>query len=112
MEEHQLKLNLVTADVITFINPSVSQGMSLRISPNPASRQVTVAFVPGSVNSRTYRFTLVDVRGIALRSALLTRTATNYSANIDVSTLSPGLFFVLIQNEDGQTVRRSKLLKE
>ncbi|KAA9353879.1 S8 family serine peptidase [Larkinella humicola] len=102
----------ITLDVITSVNPPVSSGVSLRISPNPASRQVTIAFIPESVKSRTYRFTLVDVRGIVLRSALLTRTATDYSANIDVSTLSPGLFFVLIQDEDGQTVRRSKLLKE
>ncbi|GAB3895628.1 hypothetical protein GCM10028803_12360 [Larkinella knui] len=101
-----------TIDVITAVNPPSSAGSSLRISPNPASKQVTIQFVPESIKSQTYRFTLVDVRGIALRSAVLSRSATDFSGTIDVSTLPSGLFFVLIQDEKGQTVRRSKLLKE
>jgi hypothetical protein len=102
----------ITMDVITSVNPPVFSGTSLRISPNPASRQVTIAFIPESVKSRTYRFTLVDVRGFAVRTAVLNRTVADYSGVVDVSNLPAGLFFVLIQDEQGQTVQRSKLLKQ
>ncbi|MRS61285.1 S8 family serine peptidase [Larkinella terrae] len=102
----------ITLDVITAVNPPVLSDAGLRIFPNPAAKQVMVAFVPPTVKSRTYRFTLVDVRGIALRSAVLSRTATDYSGIIDVSTLPAGLFFVLIQDEEGQTVQRSKVIKQ
>lgn len=101
----------LTLDVITAQNPPLVSGPGLTVSPNPASRQVTIAFVPESVKNRTYRSVLVDTRGLVLRSAVLTRTATDYSGVLDVSTLPAGLFFILIQDEQGQTVRRGKLLK-
>ncbi|RRB04127.1 S8 family serine peptidase [Larkinella rosea] len=102
----------ITLDVITAVNPPALAETGLRIFPNPVAKQVTIAFVPESVKSRTYRFTLVDVRGVALRSGVLGRTATNYSGIIDVATLPAGLFFVLIQDEEGRTVQRSKVIKQ
>ncbi|MGA0556083.1 S8 family serine peptidase [Larkinella sp. VNQ87] len=101
----------IQLDVITVVNPPLVSGAKLVVSPNPASRQVTVLFVPESVKSRTYRSVLVDVRGLVLRSAVLSRTTTGYSGMLDVSTLSSGLFFVLIQDEEGKTVQRTKVVK-
>ncbi|MGV3559822.1 S8 family serine peptidase [Larkinella arboricola] len=101
----------IQLDVITAINSAVAAAARLQISPNPASRQITIEFVPESVKSRTYHSTLVDARGRVLHSTVLNRTATDYSGILDVSTLPAGLFFVLIQDEQGQTVRRGKLLK-
>lgn len=101
----------VQLDVITSVNLPVVSKAQLLVAPNPVSRQLTISFVPESFKNRLYRSQLLDARGLMVRSAVLNRTNTSYSATLDISTLPSGLFFVLIQDEQGQTVQRIKVLK-
>ncbi|MFC5410630.1 S8 family serine peptidase [Larkinella bovis] len=102
----------IQLDVITSVNPPPGSGTQLRVFPNPAFRRVTIEFVPESAQNRLYRSVLVDARGLVLRSAVLQRTNNGYSVILDVSTFPAGLFFILIQNEQGQTLQGRKLLKQ
>ncbi|GAB3333707.1 hypothetical protein GCM10027299_41480 [Larkinella ripae] len=101
----------IALDVITSVQVPVFAGTRLLVSPNPVARQMTVQFVPESVKNRIYRSLVVDAHGLVLRSAVLTRTSTDYSVTLDVSTLSAGFYFVVIQDEQGKTVQRAKVLK-
>ncbi|GAB3267947.1 hypothetical protein GCM10027347_37150 [Larkinella harenae] len=101
----------IQLDVVTSVNPPVVSAARLLVSPNPASRLVSIIFVPESGKRHTYSGLLVDARGRVVRSTVLAQTATDYAGVLDVSTVAAGLFFVLIQDEQGQTIQRSKVLK-
>ncbi len=70
------------------------------VYPNPANGRVSVS----SSNALIKRITLVDVRGIEMRSTLTT-------SNIDVAGINPGSYTLLIELSNGQQVVR-KLIVE
>ena len=85
-------LNVAT----TTTNPNIS------IYPNPAYEQITI-----TANSNITNITITDLLG----QAVLTRHISSTTAEINMTGLSPGIYFVTVTNENKNKVVR-KIVKQ
>ncbi len=81
--------------------PADALGSRIHLSPNPAQATLTVADAPPGA-----RLTLHDATGRVVLLRALTTEA------VDVRSLAPGLYFATVSAENGQLLRRVKVVKE
>ena len=74
------------------------------IYPNPATTSVTISYSyePGGVA------TITDVSG----KAIIRANITAMKQEVDVQSLTDGIYFILIHNKEGELIAVEKLLKE
>lgn len=83
-------------DIFSSTNEINLASYQLNISPNPTTTQVHIKS-PIQIE----RYTLTNTNGISVQSGVL-----DASNSIDVSQLPPGLYFLQLQLENGQTVTK------
>jgi subtilisin family serine protease len=78
-----------------------------KLFPNPIDGdQLTIYFGTGT----TAEFILLDINGRALDRKVLSRSSPRVPYEVGVAGLKPGLY--IIQLQDGQVIKRSKLMKQ
>ncbi len=85
------------------VNDVVKDQNALGIYPNPATSEVFISFHP---NAKEYRIEIFDLNGKLARGLITDRNLVN----VNVSGLSPGLYFVRIV--DGNRLHSAKFVKE
>jgi subtilisin family serine protease len=78
-----------------------------KIFPNPLDGDQLTIYFGTDIASE---FTLLDMNGRVLDRKNLSRSSTRVPYQVSVVGLKPGLY--LIQLQDGQLIRRSKLMKQ
>ena len=81
---------------------------SVKAYPNPAINNLSVQFEGFNAGSNTY-IQLLDAKGLLLQT-IQAGAVENGHQPIDVSRLTPGLYFVIITN--GNKVFREKIIKQ
>jgi hypothetical protein len=81
---------------------------SVKAYPNPAINNLSVQFEGFNAGSNTY-IQLLDAKGTLVQT-IQAGAVENGNQPIDVSKLTPGLYFVIIQN--GSKVFREKIIKQ
>ncbi|UHG91044.1 S8 family serine peptidase [Spirosoma oryzicola] len=81
----------------------VADDNTLAVYPNPASSQITISLSSAISLQQPPTLRLTDVRGLTLRTATLKRDGKGYSAELDVSDLPGGTFFVVVSDDKTQT---------
>ena len=71
------------------------------IFPNPATNNVTINI--GSSSSMANEVSIIDITGRPVYNTTLNGTS---SLQVDISNLTPGIYFVLLNNESGITVKK------
>lgn len=92
-------LNINFTLAVNSIKPSVS----LSVSPNPASDDVTISLG----NSESGSISIVDVLG----NTILNETISNGQRTIDVSNFKNGVYFVLINTPGSKTTNRKLIIR-
>ena len=90
----------------TSIHETNSYNDNLLLYPNPANSKLTIE--TGALSSSDCRLIISDVAGRILFSESITTALTKH--DIDISSLSQGIYFVQIQN--GERISRSRFVKE
>lgn len=85
---------------------------TLRVYPNPTTRQVTVSLPATSSIQGTPTLRLLDLRGLTIRTATLQRDGQTYSAILDVADLPGGAFLVVIEDGKSQRIGVKRLRKQ
>ncbi|OSZ78856.1 hypothetical protein CAP35_11580 [Chitinophagaceae bacterium IBVUCB1] len=78
------------------------------VYPNPANNQITIAWKDGFANGNV-EIKLVSVTGQVVKQ--LTVAGTNTSALIDVSNLSNGIYYCIVQSAGNQSVVPVSIIK-
>jgi len=81
---------------------NVLESMDLQVYPNPFSDLITL-----EGNLSVYNIELIDVRG----NVLGIYERLNFPANIDLSTLEKGIYFVLVHSEESPPIVQ-KIVKQ
>ncbi|MDI1257388.1 MAG: T9SS type A sorting domain-containing protein [Flavobacterium sp.] len=92
--------NTVTTELVSLLNVNDADFASLEMVPNPASDKVKINFNEDLLSKAT--IALYDIQG----KLVLQHIAQNNEALIDVSKLSPGMYFVKISAEDKTAVKK------
>ena len=102
----------ISADVVLTILATelAPQDETISVYPNPATRQVTVSVAGVAPYSSTIRLT--DVRGLTVSTAVLQRDGKNRSAELDVTNLPGGTFFVVVSDDQAQRVWVKRIYKQ
>ena len=95
---------------ILATEPTTGDG-DLSVYPNPATRQVTVSMAATSALPKPPSVRLTDLRGLTVRDATMQRDGKNYSIIFDVADLPGGTFFVVVEDDQGQSVRVKRIRK-
>jgi hypothetical protein len=78
------------------------------VYPNPANDMVKIKMFNQKDGDVSYR--ILDIKGAVMMQKQVEGAFANYVATEDVSTLSPGLYFIEVTTEGGKSV--SKLVKQ
>ena len=83
----------------------------LLVYPNPAREFVTVEVALTGTNPEPPTVSLIDLRGVVLRTATMQRDGKKFTATLPVADLPGGTFFVVIPATESQLTRRRRLIK-
>jgi len=77
---------------------------NLNIYPNPASKQLNLAFV--AQNTSSVSISLSNVAGMKVYNQTISNHSENYTQTIDVSSFPKGMYFINIRSENGNVIRK------
>jgi len=77
---------------------------NLNIYPNPASKQLNLAFV--AQNTSSVSISLSNVAGMKVYDQTISNHSENYTQTIDVSSFPKGMYFINIRSENGNVIRK------
>ncbi len=77
---------------------------NLSIYPNPASKQLNLAFV--AQNSSSVSVSLINVAGLKVYNETFSNHSETYNQSIDVSSFPKGMYFIDIRSENGNVIRK------
>jgi hypothetical protein len=77
---------------------------NLSIYPNPASKQLNLAFV--AQNSSSVSISLTNVAGLKVYNETFSNHSETYNQTIDVSSFPKGMYFIDIRSENGNVIRK------
>ncbi len=77
---------------------------NLNIYPNPASKQLNLAFV--AQNTSSVSISLSNVAGMKVYDQTISSHSENYTQTIDVSSFPKGMYFINIRSENGNVIRK------
>ncbi len=80
---------------------NISSAESLRVYPNPATDLLWVS-VPNSWSTAEFTTEILDISGRTIQSQ--SHTSNTLSCTLDVTVLSPGIYFVVAKNSTGATL--------
>ncbi|QJW87962.1 S8 family serine peptidase [Spirosoma taeanense] len=84
----------------------------LTVYPNPTTRQLTISLSAPYSGQQLPMARFVDLRGLTVRTVMLQREGKSYSATVDVTDLPAGAFFVVVGDDQTQTVRVRRIHKQ
>lgn len=90
----------------------VTDDGSLSVYPNPATRQLTVSLAASLAMSKSPVVRLTNLTGQTVRTGTLSRDGKNYSILFDVADLPGGTFFVVVEDDQTQSVRVKRIRKQ
>lgn len=90
--------------ILVGLNEIKSNDFALAAYPNPSSDRVNVAFI--SANRNHYSVKIVDVTGRVLNTVSGNAIAGENHIDMNVSTLSNGLYMIVVESADGQSQLR------
>jgi hypothetical protein len=85
---------------------------TLSVYPNPATRQVTISMPSTLALPRSPAVRLTNLSGQTVRTGVLSRDGKNYSTIFDVADLPGGTFFVVVEDDQTQSVRVKRIRKQ
>lgn len=91
--------------------PTTDDG-TLSVYPNPASRQVMISMPSTLALPRSPAVRLTNLSGQTVRTGVLLRDGKNYSTIFDVADLPGGTFFVVVEDDQTQSVRVKRIHKQ
>jgi hypothetical protein len=77
---------------------------NLNIYPNPASKQLNLAFV--AQNTSSVSISLTNVAGLKVYNETFSNHSETYNQTIDVSSFPKGMYFIDIRSENGNVIRK------
>lgn len=87
------------------INEAEKKTLSnLSIYPNPASKQLNLAFV--AQNTSSVSISLTNVAGLKVYNETFSNHSETYNQSIDVSSFPKGMYFIDIRSENGNVIRK------
>jgi len=102
----------LTLEVITALPAeALAADGWLRVFPRPADRLLTVEYHPLLPGGRAYAVRLLDARGVVVQSGRLTRSLDAFTHTFDLTPLPAGVLVLVIEDENGQALRRETLVK-
>lgn len=96
---------------ILATEPIVDDG-NLSVYPNPAIRQVTVSLAASLALPKPPVVRLTNLNGQTVRTGTLSRDGKNYSTSLDIVDLPGGTFFVVVEDDQTQSVRVKRIRKQ
>ncbi|MFD2936025.1 S8 family serine peptidase [Spirosoma flavum] len=85
---------------------------NLSVYPNPATRQVTVSLAATLALPKPPAVRLTNLSGQTVRTATLQRDGKSYSTIFDVADLPGGTFFVVVEDDQSQSIRVKRIRKQ
>ncbi|PKP48286.1 MAG: hypothetical protein CVT94_08965 [Bacteroidetes bacterium HGW-Bacteroidetes-11] len=104
-----LKLNSSMSNIATNYTLGLDENVlssSLSAYPNPASEILRLTLPPGKVKSESAVLQVTDIRGGMLISTTISNSELASGYNLDVSSLKPGIYAVLIKTSEGIATKR------
>lgn len=97
---------ILTVDVDDFPN----NDNNFEIYPNPASTQISIR--ANSITETDITINIVDLTGRVLLNKLWKQARVNHLITLNLCGLKPGIYFVTLTNENGESMARKKILVE
>jgi hypothetical protein len=105
--------SLSTDTYITILaTEPTADNLALTVYPNPTTRQITIELTTPSLLSQAPIVRLTNLNGQSIRTAVLERAGKTYSAVMDLTGLSGGTFFVVVEDDRTQAVRVKRITKQ
>lgn len=94
-----------TCELVSTINPVEEKLLDVQVFPNPATDRIEISFEP---QEEQLVWDLYDNMGQKVISQLLLPFTGN--KEIDIGTLTPGLYYWVLQSQEGRITDRGKLV--
>jgi outer membrane protein assembly factor BamB len=85
-----------------------SSGQGISVFPNPASNSVNI--IGSNISAEQVTISITDIAGRVLMQKEVNAANANLNTSLDITTLSAGLYFVILKTDTEQYV--SKIVKE
>jgi len=95
---------VVTFDACLDANLPQADFNELTIFPNPANRNVNLAFFNNGAKEVIIRIS--DQKGQIMQTSMLQELSGNVNHELDISGLKPGLYFLIVETAEGRLVKR------
>jgi len=92
----------------TGISTIATNALSVAVYPNPAQDHLTIQLKNSEVGDN-YEFRIIDITGRELANN--NYTVNNDTQTIDISSLTPGIYFLVLSNQQGRLTTQ-KFIKE
>jgi hypothetical protein len=96
-------------DTVTGINESINDAIDIVTYPNPFTASLQIAIASPQVTEAT--FTLTNTIGQVIYRSKETQLAVGYTKSLDLSYLAAGVYFIQVENQEGEQVVR-RVVKE
>lgn len=87
----------------------VSNGLDMRLYPNPVSQDVYLEF--GKQVTQSFQLTLTDISGQVLGTYENIQPQSLQLMHIPMGQYMPGIYFIRVQSQDGDYAQTIKLIK-
>ncbi len=85
---------------------------SLHLFPNPVGEQLTLELGLSEVSDSDYVFSIYDIQGKTVQQWTQNLADKNNHIERNIGNISPGLYFLKVQNQDGTSVQESHFVKK
>lgn len=99
---------MINVDPCTGIKELNITNQTLNVYPNPAKDKATVSFLAN--RESLFVLNLIDSKGINVKQEMIRTRSGENSHSIDLTEMQSGLYFILIQNNEGTF--RGKIIVE
>ncbi|OIN57690.1 S8 family serine peptidase [Arsenicibacter rosenii] len=103
---------LISTELSVIILGLEETAAGIQLYPNPTANYLTVTLDAAIAKTRPTTLILTNTEGIRVKTGSMKRDGKNYSGTLDLTSLSGGIFFVTVQDNQGQILGVKRVLKQ
>ena len=103
---------LISTELSVIILGLEETAAGVQVYPNPTTNYLTVTVDAAIAKTPPATLILTNTEGIRVKTGIMKRDGKNYSGMFDLTSLSGGIFFVTVQDNQGQILGVKRVLKQ